>query len=601
MGGDLEMRLLVEGERDELSHRSQPVPSVNMPVIQVAFLVPLLIAAVLRFGSLNILPLSDSEASNGLAALGLGNEMYSPAYATLTGVLFSLVGGSDTLARFLPALAGVVLVITPYFLRRIIGDFGALVAGMLLAVSPSLTAVSRTASGDSFALLALAVIAVSWLNGRKFGDPKWGRGVAIGLGVGLTTSALFYAGLIMFGLTWVFAGSLLDEEVTERRAWESADYLPWLVGSFLGAGTLFLLKFNQIGAIFSLPIELVANVNVSSIFTMMQPLLLIGRYEIAVFSLALISVIWVTVANRRFGLLLTYSLTISMIVSLLQANQIETITLVTVPTALLLGLTVQRLYGNHEGSFPFVLVLLILIPLFGAVLQIGRFVQINRQITSLNELFGESGLVDANSILYLLLVVVMTLILLAILTRAYAQSISGMWLGIGSAILLAYIIFQWGTAWWLGHAGQNDVRSGWVDHTAVDTDILLFEETLINLYANQQVGPPTPQLFSTINTPLLRWYMRHFPNTTFGETMPPNPDYDFIISDNLVVTETVAQSYAGTQFDYLRRPVGLDAQETILHRWRWWFFRSAPQQDVAEKLILWVKPPAINTEPLSQN
>ena len=143
----------------------------RLTVEAVLYGLALMFAAVLRLSSLGWLPLNDAESAEALAAAPSGYDLLrgagepetfpiSPSYQLLTSALFVLFGPRDTIARVVPALAGVMLVAAPILLRRRMGKPAALIASGLLAISPTMVAVSRTAGGTSLSLLGLALV---WL------------------------------------------------------------------------------------------------------------------------------------------------------------------------------------------------------------------------------------------------------------------------------------------------------------------------------------------------------------------------------------------------------------------------------------------------------
>jgi hypothetical protein len=145
-----------------------------LTVEHLLYFVALLVAFGLRFINLGESPLSPHEAAQAwpawLAATGtqVANAP-APTSALLYGLqswLFFLTGGSDALARLLPALAGTALVLLPWWWRAWLGRGAALVVAWLLALDPWLTALSRAGDGAilSIALGLLALTALGqWL------------------------------------------------------------------------------------------------------------------------------------------------------------------------------------------------------------------------------------------------------------------------------------------------------------------------------------------------------------------------------------------------------------------------------------------------------
>ncbi len=83
------------------------------------YAVAFLLALAVRLIKLGSLPLSDTEASLALQALGVAQGTHpilgsQPAYILLTSVLFYCLGaGTNFLARLIPALAGSTLALVP--------------------------------------------------------------------------------------------------------------------------------------------------------------------------------------------------------------------------------------------------------------------------------------------------------------------------------------------------------------------------------------------------------------------------------------------------------------------------------------------------------
>jgi len=135
-----------------------------------------LLALVLRLIALGAYPLSDAEAGQALVAWRIlqaqpvGQAGYSPLIVTLNLVSFLLLGGGEAAARLGPALLSVPLALLPYGLRRYLGRTGALAAGALFALSPTVLYFTRTVDGDigvAVGGLALVVGLFNWLESLR--------------------------------------------------------------------------------------------------------------------------------------------------------------------------------------------------------------------------------------------------------------------------------------------------------------------------------------------------------------------------------------------------------------------------------------------------
>src|SRR5512136_103129 len=140
-----------------------------------------LLALALRLAALGAYPLSDAEAGQALVAWRIlqgqpvGLAGYSPLVVTLNLVSFLLLGSSEFAARLGPALLSVPLVLLPYGLRRYLGRTGALAAGALFALSPTVLYFTRTVDGDigvAVGGLALVVGLFNWLEGQISNPPS---------------------------------------------------------------------------------------------------------------------------------------------------------------------------------------------------------------------------------------------------------------------------------------------------------------------------------------------------------------------------------------------------------------------------------------------
>ncbi|MFB0546710.1 MAG: TIGR03663 family protein, partial [Anaerolineae bacterium] len=110
-----------------------------------------LVAFLTRFWELGIRAMSHDESLHALYSwklyAGQGYQhspmMHGPFLFHFNALLYFLFGDDDFTARISTALFGVILVCTPYFLRKWLGRTGALVTSALITISPSLLYYSR--------------------------------------------------------------------------------------------------------------------------------------------------------------------------------------------------------------------------------------------------------------------------------------------------------------------------------------------------------------------------------------------------------------------------------------------------------------------------
>jgi hypothetical protein len=213
-----------------------------------------LIAAALRFLRLGDLPLSDPEAALALQSLALAQAERpllgpEPAYLLLTGAAFFLFGGTETLARFWPALAGSLLVLAPYAFRSRLGSLPALLLAFGLAVDPGLTALSRQAGGAALALFLLVLAWAAWQAGRF-------RAAGAAAGLALLSGPSVWMGLLGLLLTWLLLQGLRRPDLAAAAGQPLLQRLPqglrpalaYAAGALLFGGTLFFLAPGGLSA-----------------------------------------------------------------------------------------------------------------------------------------------------------------------------------------------------------------------------------------------------------------------------------------------------------------------------------------------------------------
>lgn len=183
---------------------------IRLPLIWLLVGGLLLGGAAFRLGDLDRLPLTPAEATSALGAAesaDLGSPFWSgqengslaqsPLYTDLTGRLMAGLGVNATVARLLPAVAGVILLSTPLLLVGKLGWWTALLAIGLLAISPTAQAVARTAGGTASAVTGL-VVALFLLVGRQEEDGSPRILIGLSLGWAAASGTSFWMGI--FGL-----------------------------------------------------------------------------------------------------------------------------------------------------------------------------------------------------------------------------------------------------------------------------------------------------------------------------------------------------------------------------------------------------------------
>jgi uncharacterized protein (TIGR03663 family) len=139
----------------------------------------LLAAIGLRLAALQSAALSPDGARHAFAAYSLfegsASAIDSAAggpFATLLGAFFFfLFGVSDAIVRLGPALAGIGAIVAVIWLRPYLGKTGALLAALLLAISPSVVYFARYEGPDAYAVLFAVLVFIGLLRTLDRGRP----------------------------------------------------------------------------------------------------------------------------------------------------------------------------------------------------------------------------------------------------------------------------------------------------------------------------------------------------------------------------------------------------------------------------------------------
>ena len=239
--------------REQLAFRSRQVWDYvrQMSLMQWLWIGVLLLATILRFWDLGAKPLHHDESMHAYFSLAFARNpsgymydplLHGPFQFHAEGFVFMVilaaqrlfgVGGptgspwiNDATARILPALFGVGIVALPLGLRRQLGRVGALVAALLLAVSPAFVYFSRFLREDiyfNFFMFAMVVCAVQYAHKRSI---RWIVGLALATIFayatfeGIFLTLLIFVSFLALLALWEVAYSLarkLPRELTRRE------------------------------------------------------------------------------------------------------------------------------------------------------------------------------------------------------------------------------------------------------------------------------------------------------------------------------------------------------------------------------------------------
>ncbi len=231
----------------------------RLTVEQLAYGLLVVVALVARSIGLGSRPLAPIEAEAALAAWqisrGLGmavTDAGTPLLLSLHTLLFFLAGGSDFLARLAPNLAAAALPLALWRWRTWVGRRTALLAALLVTLSPLVNAFARRADGTAFVLLGLTLALAGWgqVECRERTGWRWlFAGVGLMLIAGSAAPAALLGLALVMGLSWRQEAAAAPSRRRRPGPWPQptwSDALPGLVLVFVG-GTVFLTRLSALG------------------------------------------------------------------------------------------------------------------------------------------------------------------------------------------------------------------------------------------------------------------------------------------------------------------------------------------------------------------
>jgi len=586
-------------------------------VEQAAYALVALLAAGLRFYQLGLRPLSESEAAQALAAFRFtqGSSAVAPAGtipALFSGNMigFSLLGASDITARWLPALAGLILVLLPYGLRHRLGRGGALAASLLLAISPSAVYFSRTLDGAILVAacgLAMVVGLIRYVDSRR-PTPLYVAAAALGAGLcaGPGTWSLLLI-LVAFGLV-LFLGGRQTDRSSLLVAWQAARDEKGLLtqaGLVLAAtfglvATALVLQPAGVGhAADLLGVWLQSFLSESEGQPPVYPLLLLLRYEALIVVLGLVEAgrailrrpadpQWLPFPGSTFPhslFFVFWALAAGLIVLVSGHRPPGNILLVVVPLALLAGQGLERAWRWLTARVRWQEAALVagigLVLLVFFYLQVTAYSQASPASTVM---VGDIALYTTST--YLLLAGVALVLLAALgavvwIWRGSGLVVAGGWLT--AVVVLALLGFR--ATWSLNVTHTSDARELMILHSTAPEVRTLVEETKALSLAKEGGFFSLPLTVDAATGPVVAWYLRDFVNQTVVEGLAAPPQTMAAVTLALE-NPPLGETFRGQGFPLRSRwlPWGQWGQSLI----RWLLFTEGPLPLVDREVVLWV-------------
>jgi hypothetical protein len=560
------------------------------------------LAITVRFLNLGTVPLSDIEANWALQALhiSLGYTSGSPvilgsqpAYIFLTGLSFSLLGSSNGLARFWPALVGSMLVLAPLFFRPVLGRKAALVLAFGLALDPGMVAVSRLVGGP-----ILAIGFGVWALGLAYDRHPLLAGIFAGLA--LLSGPAILQGLLGLLLAWgiirllISAGLIapLDEpndtvEDVPRPVNSLRTGISSAVVTILIVGTAFFRVPQGLGAwMAALPDYLSGWVSPSGIPSL-RLLAALAIYQPLALIFGIIGAVrvWLTAGweypgyslAERMGIWLVIALGLALLYPARQVADLAWVllplwTLAAIEFAYLFSLPREQWYTSaSQAALVFVLLVLLWLNLAGFNQVILDF-----QATALR--WG-----------ILIGVIVLGALTTVLVALGWSWNIArqGLVWGLTAALGVYTLGGMWGVSQL--HANERQVvRQELWDPTPLTGEADLLLKTLGDL-SEWNTGLRTViDITVADDAPSLRWALRDFSQARFvgeGQVLPAGETPSVIITRKTQETPNLTASYRGQDFGWWKVPAWSGALPPDFFRWL--AFRQSPVE--REQLILWAR------------
>lgn len=560
-----------------------------------------LIALGFRLIQLGAAPLADSEATLALQALHLAQGKApllgpQPGYILLTSALFGILNSTNFMARFLPALAGSLLVFAPWFFRDRIKPRPAVILAFLLAVGPGMVALSRQANGTMLAVASLLFAWGMWRQGRLIN-------AGIFAGLALLSGPSLWAGLVTLGITWLFlrgmeAGPSTNTTTDQSQVSNLQDsptnnpsflthlrpaLLPLLLTLLLG-GSLFFLSPNGLSAWLSALPAYLQGWTAPSAMTPGRVLLTFLFYESLGIFLAIVSLIRGYRTSSRRIIRLSLWLGVALLLAVFYRQTSELVWAL-IPLLALAASEFSRALDivREERVEVGVVVLALMILLAYIWFDVAKIATDPQGLlgTTPLPLFGRT--IQVAGAPYIVLVGAILILVLCIGFVAFGWSTRTAWLGTTWALVIFLGIYALASAWGASRLRARDGIEFWMpDQPPTQVKLLLATVNDLSEFSLGHIHAQ-PVTIMGIESPALEWALRHrqveVVSTLNVQVAPP------IVITPVLSDLGMASAYRGQDFIWRQSPLW---QEVKSPDWiRWLVFRQLPKE--SETIVLWAR------------
>lgn len=527
----------------------------------------------MRLIQLGAMPLADAEAAPALQALRISQGenpalAAHPFYILSTSIAFFLYGGgTNFLARFIPALIGSLLVFAPLLFDNRLKPRPSLILAFFIALDPGLVAISRQAASPIFAI-AFLVFALGFINKKQF------QLAGVFAALALLGGPSLWLGVLGLGIAWMIYQlfNRSQSSIFNFSNFKLSNLIPFIV-TFILAGSLFFIVPNGLSAALgSIPAFFSRWLALSDVPAGRLFLALLVYHPLLVL-LALTAIFrgWLNGSPRIIPI--SIWLLVSLLLAVfLPSRQIADLSWTLLPLAALAALELARnfnIFPEERREVAGVVLLVAFIWTF-AWLAFSGLVWIPPDSPAyINRFLFFLGA---------LVLLILSLLLVGLGWSTRTARLGGVW---GMALVLGLL----GLGGAFGSAGMRGIASPelwWL--SSIPTEANLLRATVQDV---SRIGfgekNAASVVIAGVDSPALEWVLREH-NVTRVETPGGISAPDIVITP-WEIDPFLAAAYRGQEFPWRQNPLWNASPQNIWFRWV--VLRDMPQS--GETLILWVR------------
>jgi hypothetical protein len=541
------------------------------------YLLAFIIAFGIRFIQLGALPLNDAEGEVALQALKISQSETTtlsphPFYILSTSVLFLIYGGgTDFLARFMPALIGSLLVLSPLLFDDRLKPRPSLILAFFLALDAGLVAISRQAASPIFAITFL-IFTLGFINKKNYTLASITAALAVLSGPSIWLGLLGILITCMIFQLFNKQSPIPNPQFPIPNSLITNSLITFTL-TFLTIGSLFFLIPNGLSAAFaSIPefVKLWLNKSETSIGLILISLVV---YQPLTLILAIFAVVRGSLSNIKKVIFLSLCLLVSLLlVIFLPAKQISYLAWTLIPLTALASIEFARAFNIFPEERLEVLGVVVLTVFIWVFAWLGF-----AGLTWFPEGTREYAL-RFWMLIGAIVLLILSLLLIGAGWSARTARIGGVW---GITISLG-ILALGGTLGSTGLRGLNYPELWWQEKIPAQADLLRLTANQVSEFYTGDDNSASILILG-IDSPALVWSLRGFDvQTSQAVDITSLPD---IVITPFQDDPILSSNYRGQDFNWRQTPLW---NASPVNAWfRWVTLREISYG--GETIILWAR------------